>query len=361
MKVGIVTYHRTLNYGACLQAIATRHILSNLGYEAYYVDYWPDYHSDSYRVFSIRRFFDLGIRSRLLYLKNAILYWRFRKCRINHFESFFSKYITPFCKPIEDEFDAIVYGSDQIWRKQPRIGSYNPVYFGYNNFRTKKHISFSASMGILPDNEKDKQIISDYLKHLDNISVRENNLRCLLNDLGYTDVKVTLDPTLLLTSDQWDEIIPSSRLVSKNYVLVYGVSDVPLEMTEILKFANAKGLDVVVLSGEATGYDTTKHFSTQDPSSFISLIKNADFVITSSFHGLAFSIIYKKQFLASYYNNSNRAETILDALGIHNRIIKKYSIIPAENPIIDYTEVDFRLKELKKKSLDYLQCLNSNK
>ena len=357
MKIGIVTYHRTLNYGACLQAVAMRVTLEKLGHEVYYVDYWPKYHRQAYEVFSFRRFLSLGPRSRIYYLINVIKWYKYRKRRICNFDYFLGQYIYPFCKPTDEPFEVIIYGSDQIWRKQRALNGYNPVYFGQNSFRTSKHVAYSASMGILPKTETDKQKVKELVSHLDKIGVRENDLLSLIQELGYKDVTLTLDPTLLLTSEEWDRLIPTTKKSCDKYMLVYSIGKVNFCMDYVYQFANKYNCKVRILSGTASADDTYEMITTANPESFIHLIKNAEFVFTSSFHGLAFSIIYGKQFFASYSTNSNRAQTLLDLLGIKDRMLDKGAPIPVDAIPIDYSKVKVNLLDLKEKSFAYLKSL----
>lgn len=353
MKIGILTYHRTLNYGACLQAVATRVALEKMGHNAYYVDYWPEYHQGKYQIFSWNKFCSLSIRAKLKYLFDTARYYKYRKQRIDNFQAFFDKYIIPFCRPENDDFDSIVYGSDQIWRKHRELDAYNPVYFGDNRLCTRKHIAYSASMGILPTNDEDKSTIKKLLSHFDKIAVREQDLKNMLEELGYDDVFLSIDPTLLLHSTDWDEVIEPLPAPKKKYVLVYGIGNACFDMAEIKKYAASKGCIVKVLSGTATAADTEMLITTADPVQFLTLIRNAECIFTSSFHGLAFSIIYHKEFYASYVKNSNRAETLLSSLEIQDRLIEPFSTITYKGSI-DYQRVDNRLKELQSLSLSYL-------
>lgn len=139
MKVGILTYHRTFNYGGCLQALATRLLLEELGHSVFYIDYWPSYHKHNYSLISYRSIWQSptlasGIRSFLVSLKN----FPYTLKRHNHFEQFLRDNILPYCKGLDEVYDVVLYGSDQIWRKQPIIDSYNPVYFAQNTFRANK-------------------------------------------------------------------------------------------------------------------------------------------------------------------------------------------------------------------------------
>lgn len=355
MKIGILTYHRTLNYGACLQAIATRVVLEKMGHEAYYVDYWPKYHSQQYKAFSIGRFFSLGLRSRLYYLVESIKWYKYRKIRIDNFELFFKEYIYPYCKPVDEEFDCIIYGSDQIWRNQTALKGYNPVYFAENDLKAKKHIAYSASMGLLPKNDKDKEQVKELTQNFDYIAVRENDLRELLTSLGVDDVQLSIDPTMLLSSHDWDKIIPTNEESNGRYLLVYGISSVAFNMEYIKAFAKIHECQIKVLRGTASSIDTEELITTAAPNKFISLIKNAEYVFTSSFHGLAFSIIYHKEFFASYSTNSNRAETLLNSLGITDRILPPDTFIPDGFDSINYERVENRLIELTQKSIKYIK------
>lgn len=148
MKIGILTYHRTHNYGGCLQALAMRLILENLGHTVYYIDYWPDYHKQAYSIFSLNLIssaptFFSGVRSCL----ESLRYLPYAIKRRKKFVNFLNDCIIPFCRPLTEQYDIIVYGSDQIWRKQPSSNDYNPVYFGQNDFDAEKNVAFSASMG----------------------------------------------------------------------------------------------------------------------------------------------------------------------------------------------------------------------
>ena len=177
MKIGILTYHRTHNYGGCLQALAMRLFLEGQGHEVYYVDYWPDYHKRAYDIFNKDVFKHSNIKGKIRYIFSVISTYSFARKRQEIFESYLEKYVYPYCKPLAEQYDVIIYGSDQIWRKQYALNDYNPVYFGENNFRAKKHVSYAASMGILPNNEADDKRIASMLKNLDVISVRENTLK----------------------------------------------------------------------------------------------------------------------------------------------------------------------------------------
>ncbi len=206
MKIGILTYHRSHNYGALLQSIATRVVLEGMGHEVYYVDYWPGYHHRKYARINYKRVFNPHLRGVVRYVRDVLWAWDCKTRRINNMKAFIKEYIKPYCKSLDDHYDVIVYGSDQIWRKQPEGVGYNPMYFGKNKLACRRHVSYAASMGVLPNNKHDMDTVRELVSNIDRISVRELDLRDFLMGMGFKDISVCLDPTLLLTSSQWDDV-----------------------------------------------------------------------------------------------------------------------------------------------------------
>jgi hypothetical protein len=355
MKIGILTYHRTLNYGGCLQALATRIVLEQMGHSVYYVDYWPKYHSDVYSEFSFDKVKRIrGLKNKIRLVLDEIKYGPYRKKRRDNFMNFINNEIIPFCRPFDENYDIVLYGSDQIWRKQPVLNDYNPVYFADNSIKASKHIAFSASMGNLPTSEDDKQEIKKLVSHFDDISVREQALQELLLSLGLKDVNLTLDPTLLLSRDQWNYLMGSINSNTSRYVLLYALHDY-FDKEKIKDFASARGLKVKTIYGIANSDDSDTVITTAGPRDFISLIQNADYVFTSSFHGLAFSLVFEKEFFVSFGDNAERAKSLLDSVGLMNRFLLPKASIPEKLETINYKIVKERLQILKDHSFAYLK------
>lgn len=354
MKIGILTYNRTLNYGACLQAVATRIVLENIGHEVYYVDYWPKYHQGKYKVFSWVVYTSLPWKQKIKYLWESVKYRKYTIRRVNNFSVFHNKYIIPYCKPMSETYDIVVYGSDQIWRKQKETQSYNPVYFGKNNIKAQKHISYAASMGELPEKEDEKNLILNLVSNVNKVSVRENDLRNFLYDLGVKDVTLVLDPTLLLSAKDWNYIISTSIYKGLKYVLVYGIGKACFDMNEVEKYARERNCIVKILDSNGIANDTETHITTAAPDVFLNLVKNSECIFTSSFHGLAFSILYQKEFYASFISKKvSRAQTLLTSLGLKDRLLLPNSEIP-ECKLINYKKVNTLLQDLRKESMQYL-------
>ncbi len=338
MKIGILTYHRTNNYGAVLQAVALRIFLERHGHKVYYIDYWPDYHKNAYSLFNKKAFKSANIYKKIILVLKFILNFYGAKKRIGAFTPFLEKYIIPFCKPYlsDDEYDVIIYGSDQIWRKQAGMGKkFNPVYFGKNMLKARKHIAYAASMGRIELDGDDKIFLSNSLSKFDFVGVREQDLFDTLNSLDIPKLQLVIDPTLLLTSDDWDKILPTKPIINEKYVLLYQIAP-SFNRFYAEQFAKSKGLKLVVLSSIYDWKHPNDIIGT--PFDFISLIKNAEYVLAGSFHGVAFSVNYSKQVFASFKDNSNRVETLFSLIGVKNHLFPVNSHLPSDVCYIDYTK-----------------------
>ena len=357
MKIGIITYHRTNNYGACLQAVATRLFFEQMGHEVYYVDYWPANHEDYYKVFSSSCLKSMNIKGKIVYLFNAFRGIKEKKERIHNFNQFLSEFILPFCKPLTEHYDVVLYGSDQIWRKQSVLNAYDPVYFASLKEIADKHIAFSASMGFLPNKVKDIDTIKKLLGNFDGITVREDNLLDLVQKLGYKNAVRVIDPTLLLSGNEWTNALGlHSPNIIKPYVLVYYVSELAFDMKHIREFAQEKGLEIKVLCGRAKKSKEEGMLSTANPVLFLSLFKNASYTFVTSFHGLAFSIIFEREFYASFYSNSNRAKTLLSIVGLERRLLPANSEL-SEQESIDYSIVRTNLQRARENTIEVIKFL----
>lgn len=360
MKIGILTYHRSHNYGALLQAVALRYELKKMGHEVFYIDYWPRYHKSMYDLFTFYTLVHSGVRGGLRYLYKTFRYYQQKKERITNFESFIERFITPYCGKTEDTYDMIVHGSDQIWRKQ--LGkAYNPVYFGvHDNIQCKSNISYAASMGDISKSPKDTEILKKYLSHLDRISVREADLLTLVHGLGFTDATLGMDPTFLLSKEEWERLIPEQNCHSEKYLLYYKLLDNSFNEEAVYAFAKLRGWNVRVLFGNATTTKENDHsICTAGPTEFISLVRNAEFVFTSSYHGLAFSLIFQKPFYAAFSIGNGRAKSILEKLNLMDYLLLPMAHIPQTYSPIDYVMITKKIREMNKDSILYLKNINS--
>ncbi len=352
MKIGILTYHRAHNYGALLQAFALRTFLRNKGYEVEFVDYWPNYHSEMYKLFSVSTFKKLSLYGKGNYLFKFIICFFRKYKRWLVFLKFINEQLGLSELPrfknndsIKGDYDVVVYGSDQIWRKQNYhyYKGFNDVYFSLNLLNAKKSVSYAASMGIINLNQNDCDYLKIALNNFQWISVRELELQVELKKILGQQIHLVIDPVFLLDKEMWSTLIPK-RKIKKPYILFYQLQQ-STEACKLVSFIrNSLDYDIIQVDGSLYPFQFGKRYhQTESPFEFLSLIKNAEFVVTTSFHGLAFSIIFQKRFYAiGMRNNSGRALSILDILGIKHRYLNTIEKVRLDDEI-DYHVVNERL------------------
>lgn len=351
MKIGILTYHRSYNYGALLQAIALRYYLSSLGHDVFFIDYWPEYHKRMYRIIDMYYIKKHSLVESFKYLIRESIVLPIKIGRKNKFERFINDKIQPFCHSMEDNYDCIIYGSDQIWRKQSGLNKqFNPVYFGEGNVNTKVHISYAASMGEEKLEEEDATKINNWLNKFKAVSVRESSLKKYLDSIGVRDVKLSIDPTLLLDKGEWEHLAVKKRIRNdkKRYALFYDLMDGSFDKEVIREYTDKRGLDLIIITGSAKYRNYKKNIhAVLDPFEMIDYVVNAECVFTSSYHGLVFSLIFNKKVFASFRYNSARAESLLDSLGLRDILLK-----PMEKRIPDI-KIDYDTCNQKFESMRY--------
>lgn len=358
MKIGILTFHCAHNYGAVLQCYALQEMLKNMGHKVEVIDYRPEYLLAPYRKFSLSRF----KRSSLLSIVKAcireslLLVKRIR--RYNAFQTFINKRFnlspTVKDKAIPPFYDVYIMGSDQIWNPKITKG-FDPVYFGFFNFdkENRKYISYAASMETKELDKESKDFIEKALMNFDAVSVREAQLKTLLQPLTGKDIELVLDPTLLAYKKIWDAIAIRPK-INKKYILVYQVRYNVNTIRIARQLAKDINAEIIEVTSALRICFSNKSRQNVSPEEFLGWIKNADCVITTSFHGTAFSVIFNRPFYCIKLNDGGdtRSASLLKSIGLENRLIDK-SENPAFSPI-DYSEANKRLEYLQSISTAFL-------
>ena len=262
------------------------------------------------------------------------------------------------------QFDAIVVGSDQVWRATM---SDIPTYFlSFTKAMNMKRIAYAASFGTDDLNEyskMDMKIASESIKLFNAVSVREKSGVHLCRDYFKMDAVHVLDPTMLLSKDDYLKLIESEDSPCSTNMLLTYVLDRVQEKSEIInKIGNALHL---------TPYENgpAKYFSNiiennvpecvfPSVSRWLAGFRDAQFVVTDSFHGTVFSIIFNKPFVAilNSERGASRFISLLSILGLENRLISTGDEVSEEHlRPIDYTEVNKILNEWKLKSINYIR------
>lgn len=372
-RIGIITIVKVNNYGAELQTLALQRKLSLMGYDSEIIDYLFYKNLLHKREKISRPFFSYPLKNRikewLLPIYENIKIIPYRKeynIRKNGFSSFHVRNtkFSPVCYKSYSElynnppiYDVYCVGSDQVWN--PRCyTNLNPYFLTFAPKDAKK-ISYASSFGVktLPENAK-KQYC-ELLQNLDYISVREENGVQLVKDVSGKDAINVADPTLLLTKDEWKPIAKYDKVPNEKYILLYVLKDSEYIKNIAIELSRKTGLKVVRICKGAFKQDKKSdnilNITDAAPDDFLGLIDKAEMVLTNSFHGTVFSILFEKDFytiIKRGVENNSRQFSLLKTLDIDRIKYEDESFI--ESSSIDWTKVNKNLTEFRQKSVDYL-------
>lgn len=362
MKIGILTYHRAENYGALLQAYAMKTYLQSLGHDVSFVDYWPQYHSDYFKLFPWQQFRKRSFLRKVIFLFQLIIWAKTRIIRKKRFQKFMYEMLELQKNPQytndndkTENYDIVVYGSDQIWRKQNLGGvGFDPWYFGEENIQANKKVVYAGSMGTIDVTTKDNEYVQKMMKNFSTISVREKDFQTYLEGLGVSSSLVT-DPVFLLTKEQWRRIETKSN-INEKYILFYNLLNTPDSKQFAEHLSQIKNIPIREVNKRMSlCYRGKRYISTASVEKFLQLVDGAEYVVSNSFHGVAMSIIFQKQFYAvGMHQKSNRVKSLLQSLGICERFVEK-NTMRIQDQNIDYHIVNTALGTLINRSKLYIQ------
>ncbi len=359
-KVGIITVHRNVNYGANLQAFASCKFINNAGYDAEIIDYYPpEIDKDNYLFSWLKLSYGCGKSKSLLHNLKLVTALALsapeKNKRLQNFYSFRENHCRLSSRYVDFEdvanggYTDVVCGSDQIWNPDITIGI-KPLYFGDISGVNNK-ISYAASLGRETYNENDEQTASELIKAMDYVSVREEKSVEYIKNISGKEVFGVCDPVFLLEKEEYDKIAKPIN-VKQPYLLLYSVVSNP-EMLSVAKdYADKNGLILVEICQNKKRRERHIQLSATSPEEFLGAVKDAQAVITNSFHGTAFAIILKKNFYV--FDNKARGSRITNILGkagLENRIVE--GNIEELSPI-DYEKVNEKLNDYIESSKQFL-------
>lgn len=359
MRVGVVTFHNAFNFGATLQTWALQKALAKLGTEPCVIHYHPSVIDSLYDPYEGREGFDRT--KRRWYLK---LTAPERLVRLKKYSSFIQEHLKlegdyPVYSALEEnppQLDAYITGSDQVWNSF-HIGGYDPAYFLEFAPEGSRKIAYGASIGrnmILPAYRGQiRKALEDYQA----ISLREISTTPAVERLTKKPVKVVADPTFLLEREDYEEIrVDETR--EEKYILVYMME----ESQEVKKMANrvskALGYPIVQRRPVKKFANELESCYTNTPGEFLGLVSNAEYVITNSFHGTVFSLIYEKPFVSLLHSDTgSRTVDLLKSLHMEDHIVWDESKFcdMGQFEIKDVEDLRRRIAKHRTKSLQYLQ------
>ena len=346
-KIAILTFSHAFNYGAVLQAYALKTAIQTLGFQVACVDYRSPFYPDT------------KWRRKFLFLsKRAIKFLRGCPFSPMFFYKFMKKYLqdTPpimneQLSQLNNQFDLFITGSDQVWNFAITHG--DTAFLLDFVTDSKKKSSYAASFGFDYIDEAAKPVFARLLPQFTHLSVREQSGAALVKQITGKDVPVVLDPTLLLSQAHWASF--AAPIQQKGYVLLYLMNENDKIISFAKNLAQKKGLPLRCISfGKIkgiSGFGCT-------PEEFVGYFQNASYVVTNSFHGLAFSINLNKTFFVDWLPPSwpanPRLEQLLKTTGLENRLLDNLTNI---DDSIDWNAVNKRLQTAREESIQFLQSV----
>lgn len=361
MRVFTITCHDVYNYGASLQAYALQEYCRACGHEYQIIDYKPPYLSNHYKLgFIANPRFDRPIIKQLYILAKlpGRLFELKRKRRFDEFTrnhlSLTSGRFTSSDELAENcpDGDLFIAGSDQIWNTLFKNGRDKAFYLDFVGEKGRK-ISYAASFSTDGIPDEYREFVREKLSNFNAISVRESSARNILSDLGFNECTLVCDPVFLIDEKRWRNLAGNVNAPKRKYIFLYDCERSRELRLIAEKLHHRLKLPIYSVSPISCNY-AQKDFMQSGPLEFLNLIANADFVIANSFHALAFSLIFKKNFFIVKRTESinTRMRDFLAYLGLNNRLIDASDEVGLEN--IDYKGVDAKLATLISQSKDYL-------
>ena len=384
MKIGIITFHASHNCGSMLQAYALCKVLRDEYHQdAELIDFSNSGSRQMYSLWNNKMFYRSGRPNMNVWKTNVsnLFHYKAVKSVMNDYEAFSSKYLqkskgtyknTKQLKGIEQNYDMLLSGGDQVWNIC--CTDADDAYFLSFAHNVKK-VAYSPSLGAMNilKYAKNPDKYRKYLLDYDFLSVRELNGQKWLKELVGEDVPIVPDPTLLLSADEWCKVLPVPQIEGK-YIFNYAFSYGNEENNRILKQISDKyNLPVYIIDAKSYyRYNLEKKYGFKlykqsGPLAFLGLMKNAELVLTQSFHGSLFAAKFNRCFW-SYKNavvrnpDDDRARCVLNQLGLIDRYQTFSDLLGMDlmQPV-NYEIVNPILDVLSKNGKDYLTKILSDK
>jgi len=360
-KIGILTFHNANNYGAVLQAYALKSVLINMGHTVHILNYYCPKLQKEYKGIPVLK---KGLKELIKYPFKLLCFPILRARIATQFKAFREQYLldTP---PLTSNtiakhtvsYDAFFCGSDQVFN--PRITNFDSNYFLSFSSDKSKNYSYAASFGLSLENlsNRETQFLSTHLARFNRISVREKQGTKIVKALSAQEPSVHIDPTLLLTKKQWQTMAVAPK--QSKYVLLYLMYTDPALVRFAAQFAREKGCSLLYISHSMRfGKKLPATYVKPTVQEWLGLFEHASYVVTTSFHGLAFSINLNKPFVvqrAEGGNLNSRLDNLLTITGLQNRLYTPSTPISLFDEPIDWEHVNKVLDEQRAISISYLR------
>ena len=376
--------YENANYGSKLQALATIRMIENLGHKCKVIHYgkaglWFKIKSlskiicSSWRQDKVEEWSHKRISKKhpqwasSIKLRNEV-FKKYDERYFNKYEVYGAHYKD--IQEIAKSFDAVVTCSDQLWSPSSYGTNFYNLMFVPDNVRK---VSLASSFGVDNIPHYQKKGTARYINRIEYVSCRENRGAEIVRELTNREVPVLMDPVFAFDKEQWEEMVPEEKVYDEPYIFCYFLGANSKHRDAVREFAKHKNMKVVFLKfldqyvecdenfGDITPFDI-------DPNRFLNMIRGAEYVITDSFHGCAFSIINQKEFVilnryssVSIASKNSRIDTVCENLGLEKRRVNADSDITSviDKPIA-WTEVHEKLDVYRNRMWNYLkEALNT--
>lgn len=354
MHVGIITFHCSYNFGSALQAYALQTAISSIVDDVKIVDYRSRDFNQYHIIRPLRPWripgsvMNLG---RLIDRKKAFRTFSDKYFRLTNRRYSYLHETRLF--DLQDQFDAFVCGSDQIWNLDCTNGVVEPFFLSFAGSRRRIAYAPSLAHTSFKSEHFDRKKVSALLGQFDFISVREEETLPLFQPLVEREIKVAVDPTLLLRAESYRDMV-SKRTQKESYIFVYLLRSCPELIESAEMMSEILNMKVYYISEHDFPIRGAMNLFGLGPEGFLSLIAHAEVVLTNSFHATVFSILFHKPFRTFATDSSaSRMRSLLGELEISDRCADGVDARPIGG--VDWDTVDLRLGRLRATSWDYLR------
>lgn len=378
-KVALAINYDYHDYGGILQAFATQKALNKLGVDSEAIDFdnlKVDINTRKWKYF-LSNILDVSIvkeKSRVVSKKIRMRFDSSFREKMAQRDSAFDKFchdsfkVSRKFESWEDlkeaclNYDAVIVGSDQLWLPSNVAGDYYTLTFAPDEV---KKISYATSFGIGAVPTKMKEKYSNFLNRINYLSARETSGQKIIKSCTGKEVQLVCDPTILLEVEDWSEIA-SSRLVNGDYIFCYFMGDNPVQREFVKKLAKKENCRIVALLHLDQYIPADEHYVDEapyniSPLDFVSLVKNAKYICTDSFHGTVFSIIFSKNFFTfkrfnkkTSLSTNTRLTSLLNYFDLNDRLFTGLESVEEKIEVKNYYIVQEKLRLFREESIRYL-------
>lgn len=357
--IGLLTLQYADNYGAVLQAYALQKKIGDLGYACEYINFFPNPRAAA-RVRKPAALFRRALRllhpiklKRVLHRRNAFAAFRKKHLHISG-----KIYRGDSAMHVFFPYDGYIVGSDQVWNF--KITNASKAYLLDFVPKGIRKSSYASSFG-LSNLGDEKTLFGELLSSFDDLSVREATGADIINDITGRKAVRCLDPTMLLKRSEWSAVA-AAEPSSQKYVLIYAMTDTPSLVSAARTAAKKLSCKKIISIGLKESYRGISALNSASPEQWLGCIMNAEAVITNSFHGTAFSIVFQRNFFIEYlpetWEVNSRLKDIVSLLKLEERIVANGCIQNVQIP--NYDEINILLDAEREKSIEYLKGVCSH-